>query len=172
MAQMPPATGLRASGTLIRAGSTTANPQPVNVLKAIFGFHGGIPCVEARQKGCWRSVELACSRVSRRPAAFRPSGSRRKGRGRARTLEQVSPPDGSPAELLRTTPPHSLAPSDTINRCVGVQPPENKTDESIRETSDKPRARRSSRCAAQTYLSAPAIRDTCNRLCKCPFHRS
>jgi hypothetical protein len=50
----------------------------------------------------------------------------------------VSPPHGSPAELLRATHPHALTPSHAINRYVGVQPPGKKRNESIRETSRKP----------------------------------
>ena len=42
----------------------------------------------------------------------------------------VSLPHGCPAERLRPTLPHALTSSDTIKRCVAVQPPEMKINQS------------------------------------------
>jgi hypothetical protein len=122
-APMPRAARLRASGTLNRAVTIAANPTPVNILAV---DARGLPTrvLEVRLEG---SLAIGRThpqeRASRRPAAFGPTLSRRKGRGRARAPEQVSPPDGSPTELLRAAPPHALAPSDTINRFVAFRPP-------------------------------------------------
>lgn len=96
----------------------------------------GVPWVGSRRSG-FRRRELAGSKASRRPAACRPLRSRRKGRGRAMTPELVPPPADSPAELLRATPPHSLAPSDTINRYVLIQAPDMGMDESTERTTNK-----------------------------------
>lgn len=124
-------------------------------------------------QGRWRRVDHADGRASRRPAAHRPPRSRRKGRGRTQKPEQVSLPADSPTELLRATPPHSLAPSDTINRCFGVWPPEVSRNESIGETSDKARARSSSRqpegISPPPRFGAPAA---VIRSCECPMDRS
>lgn len=160
-AHMPLATGLRASGTLIGPRPITVNPQPANVLAASNHFSGVRgPSVEIWRIGGGDRVDPAFGRASRRPAAGRLQSPRRKGGGRA--SEPVSPPADSPVELLRTTPPHSLAPSDTINRCAGIQTPEMKRNES-KEKAAGQGVRRSSRPAARAYLSAPAIRDTCTQ---------
>jgi len=61
-AQIPPSTGLRASGTLIRVRPDAANPRPVNVFRQIAALAGvGAPSVEI-----WRAGSLATGR-SRRP---------------------------------------------------------------------------------------------------------